>query len=342
MKLFNSLIAPCLGLSFLACSVAQAKPNDTFGIVENTTIKESSLTTQEKTMLVNAQKQVYETAQRIIENRYMDAWFKKYQAENHLSSLDAARELYFSKNASVTEEQVNKFLSENASNPELVRIPAEQRAPAIRNYLQKVSEGSASQKIIAEGYEKNQIKLVAFKKPEAVVVQIKPGGHKYSANLKNPKVTLIEFADYQCPFCVKANPEIAKFVADYKDKVQYIFMDFPLKDKHPQAMPSAIAANCAGKQGHYWEMHSLIFDRAPMDSLSPEKYTTFAKKLNLNMTEFEKCQADPAEIKKIDADLSEGIRVGIAGTPTLYINGRQFDENMTYENLKSNVDKILK
>jgi protein-disulfide isomerase len=79
-----------------------------------------------------------------------------------------------------------------------------------------------------------------------------------------------------------------------------------------------------------------------MDSLSPEKYTTFAKKLNLNMTEFEKCQADPAEIKKIDADLSEGIRIGIAGTPTLYINGRQFDENMTYENLKSNVDKILK
>lgn len=316
-------------------------PNDIFGTYDSMNLKMSELTPEENAALIKDQKQIYETAQRILENHYLDSWFANYEVKNKFATLDEAKKDYYQKNAIVSDKEVSQFIKENATNKELLKIPQSQQASVVRQYLFKVAQARAEQSILAEAYKQDKLKLVAYSKPQEQVVEILGGGHVFDPNLKNPKVTIVEFADYQCPFCVKANADITKFVSAYKGKVQYIFMDFPLLDKHPQALPAALAAKCAANQGKYWEMHSAIFDRAPMDELNTAKYTAFAQKLELDMNQFKDCQNDLAQKESIEADLNEGLRVGVNETPTIYINGQKFDDYITFDNLKSSVDKLL-
>ncbi len=124
-------------------------------------------------------------------------------------------------------------------------------------------------------------------------------------------------------------------------KIQYIFRDFPLLDKHPQALPAALAAKCAENQGQYWGMHNLIFNRAPMDELNPNIYLTFAKQLNLDLTKFKACQNDAMQKESILADLNEGLRIGVNETPTLFINGKKFEGYITAENLKAAIAPLI-
>lgn len=343
MKL--KLLLACAGIVTLSsCQTfnsTNTNDGDTFGSFDNVTIKNADLSPQEKMSLVSSQKQVYETAQRILENHYLDAWFSDYQTKNKFASLDEAKRDYFAKNTQVNDAEVTQFIKENSTNQELMQIPEAQRIPTVKQYLKRVAEAHAEQAILAEAYKQNKIKLIAFTKPQEPVVNFEDGGHLFDPLNKNPKVTIVEFADYQCPFCVKANPEIMKFVSAYKGQVQYIFRDFPLLDKHPQALPAAVAAKCAANQGKYWEMHSLIFDRAPMAELNANMYTNFAQKLKLDLTKFKDCQNDPVQRESVEADLNEGLRVGVNETPTVYINGQKFDDYISFDNLKNNVDKLM-
>ena len=340
--LFLSTIFSLSAIAFTSCQTSNnMKEGDTFGTFDNTTLKNENLTPQEKSSLVNAQKQVYETAQRILENHYLEAWFTNYEIKNKFSTIDEAKKDYFTKNALVSDAEVTQFIKENGANQELLQIPEAQRAPTVKQYLKKVAQAHAEQTILAEAYKQDKLKLIAYKKPQEQIVQFENVGHTYSALGEGAKITIVEFADYQCPFCVKANPEIMKLISSYpKGKIQYIFMDFPLLDKHPQALPAALAAKCAENQGKYWEMHSAIFDRAPMDELNSTKYTAFAQKLKLYLNKFKECQNDPAQKESIEADLNEGLRVGVNETPTIYINGQKFDEYITFDNLKTSVDKL--
>lgn len=315
--------------------------SDTFGIYDNNILKTSELTLQEKSSLINAQKQLYNTAQRILENHYLAAWFKNYAKQNKLPTIEEAKKEYYEKTTPVSDAEVAKFIKENTSNKELYQIPESQRPIIVKKYLKKVAQARIEQTILAEGYKQDKIRLVAYEKPQEQVVQFEKVGHIYDPELKNAKVTIVEFADYQCPFCVKANAEIMKVVTEYKGKVQYIFMDFPLLDKHPQALPAALAAKCAANQNKYWEMHNLIFNRAPMAELTSAMYTSFAQNLNLNLTQFKECQNDPSQKEPIELDINEGLRVGVNETPTLYVNGQKFDDYISAENLKIAVKKIL-
>ncbi|MES2615140.1 MAG: thioredoxin domain-containing protein [Bdellovibrionota bacterium] len=329
-------------IAFMGCkSTSSNKDGETFGTINNVSVKNADLTLQEKASLIRAEKQVYETAQRILENHYLLDWFTKYQASNKLASLNDARKDYFDKNTRVTNAEVNQFIKENATNKELLQIPESQRAPTVKQYLSKVAQSRAEQDLLTEAYKQDKIKLIAHAKPQEQVVQFENVGHAFAPNIKNPKVTIVEFADYQCPFCVKANSEIMKVVSLHKDKIQYIFVDFPLLDKHPQALPAALAAKCAANQGKYWEMHELIFDRKPMDELSSNKYMTYAQKLNLSMGQFNECLKDPVQKESIEADLNEGFRVGVNETPTIYLNGQKFDDYIAFDNLNAAVEKLM-
>ncbi len=324
-----------------SCQTNSLKENDMFGEYNHVPLKMSDLTPQEKSSLSNAQKQLYDTAQKIIENHYLEAWFLNYQLKNKFSSLGTAKKDYFDKNALVSKKDVDAFLAENANNKELLQIPEYQRSPTVKRYLIKVGQARAEDLILKEAYRQGLISLSAFQKPYEQIVQFEEGGHSLFPNLKSPKITIVEFADYQCPFCVKSNPDIMGVVASYPGKIQYIFRDFPLLDKHIQALPAALAAKCSENQGDYWGMHAFIFNRAPLDDLKPEMYLSFAEKLKLDVPKFKACLNDPVEKETILADLNEGLRVGVNETPTLFINGQKFEGYINADNLKAALAPLL-
>jgi protein-disulfide isomerase len=151
-------------------------------------------------------------------------------------------------------------------------------------------------------------------------------------------VTIVAFSDFQCPFCNRVNPTLAKLLADYPGKVRVAFKHMPLRI-HPDAPAAHAAAEAAGRQGKFWEMHDKIF--ANQRELTPEKFKQYAAELNLDVARFEKDSADPAIKARIDADLKEAEKLGVAGTPAFFINGKYLSGAQPYENFKKLVDEAL-
>jgi protein-disulfide isomerase len=156
---------------------------------------------------------------------------------------------------------------------------------------------------------------------------------------KDAPVTIVQWSDYQCPFCSRVEPTINKVMEDYKGKVRVVWRDLPLPF-HPNALPSAIAARAAGEQGKYWEMHDKLFaDQSHEDRPTFEKY---AQELGLNMAKF-KAALDAQKGKEaIEADATAGGKIGARGTPAFFVNGKFLSGAQPYEVFKAKIDEELK
>jgi protein-disulfide isomerase len=164
---------------------------------------------------------------------------------------------------------------------------------------------------------------------------------------KNAPITIIEFSDYQCPFCKRAFdqtlPDLKKNYIE-KGKVKLVFRDLPLPF-HTEADEAAIAANCAGAQGKYWEMHDVLFQQqsAWAGQADPKNaLTQIAKELGVNEAEFTSCYNDPATRKEVEADYADAGAAGATGTPTFFINGRKLVGAQPYQAFEAVIEDELK
>lgn len=136
----------------------------------------------------------------------------------------------------------------------------------------------------------------------------------------NAPITIIEFSDYECPYCRRWHAEVwPKIKAKYGDKVRLVYRDFPLYNIHPNAGPAAAAANCAGEQDRYWEFNEMLF--TDERGLGDEVYVTYATQLDLDLDEFNQCVASGAQEKEVEADLNYASELGVRSTPTFFLNG---------------------
>ncbi len=157
---------------------------------------------------------------------------------------------------------------------------------------------------------------------------------------ENAPVTIVEFSDYQCPFCTRWHQEVWPQISEtYQGKVRLVYRDFPLVQAHPYALDAAIAAHCAGQQDRYWEFHSLLF--AGEMELSSLAFETYASRLELDQSPFDNCLADPDVLSQVQSDLSLGEMVGIDGTPTFFINGYRIKGAQPFEEFQKVIDSIL-
>jgi protein-disulfide isomerase len=131
-------------------------------------------------------------------------------------------------------------------------------------------------------------------------------------------VTVIEFGDYQCPFCRGVQATLHEVREKYGDRVSFVFKNFPLREIHPQAQDAAEAASCAREQNQFWEFHDAMFS-AP--SLTPDALAGLAKKLHLDVNQFEQCLGAHKYAAQISADMAQGTQMGMSGTPAFNING---------------------
>jgi protein-disulfide isomerase len=144
-------------------------------------------------------------------------------------------------------------------------------------------------------------------------------------------VTIVEFTDFECPFCAKASKTVKKIVKSYPDYVAVIFKFFPLSEIHPTAMLAARAAYAAQKQNKFWQMHDLLFI-SQSNELTADKISVMAKGLGLDVTKFEEDLASDSALAAIKGDIALGKKLNVKGTPTFFVNGRIVEngaENLT-------------
>lgn len=156
---------------------------------------------------------------------------------------------------------------------------------------------------------------------------------------KDSNVVLIEYGDFQCPACANENPKIMKIAEDYKDKITFIFRNFPLTLIHANAKAAASAAEAAGLQNKYWEMHEILYkNQTKWESLSGEERTkafvTYAEELKVDVEKFKSDMALESVNKKINFDTALGKKINLNGTPSFVLNGQNLSNEIWSDEAK--------
>lgn len=139
----------------------------------------------------------------------------------------------------------------------------------------------------------------------------------------NADLVIVEYGDYQCPYCGAAYPVLKKLLKKFSGEVKFVFRNFPLSEMHEYALPAAIAAEAASLQDKFWEMHDAIYEN--QRNLDDQYLFTIAEKIGLDMEKFKSDIQKEELVNKIDADFQGGVISGVNGTPSFYVNGKKFN-----------------
>lgn len=233
----------------------------------------------------------------------------------------------------VTEEQARAFFEQNK---ERVSGDFTQSKDAIINYL-KQSESRLAERAFIEKLRAAASIQIFLNVPESPVFKISTKDQPSLGN-DNAAVTIVAFTDYQCPGCAAIHPALERVVKESGDKVRLVARDFPLS-QHVEAFKAAEAAEAAREQGKYWEYVQVLMQN--QSSLSVEKLKGFATQLGLDRTRFDAALDSRKFAEMVQTDLDDGMKLGLKGTPSLFVNGRRVTAK-SYEELKESVDAALK
>jgi protein-disulfide isomerase len=152
-------------------------------------------------------------------------------------------------------------------------------------------------------------------------------------------ITLLEYGDYECPYCRQANLIVGNVVQQLGDKMRFAFRNFPLTQIHPHAQHAAEAAECAGAQNKFWEMHDILYEN--QQALEDENLLKYAEILELNMSRFQNDFYNHTFAGLIREDFLSGVRSGVNGTPTFYINRMRYNDSWDQETLTRTLIDII-
>ncbi len=159
------------------------------------------------------------------------------------------------------------------------------------------------------------------------------------------KVVMVEFSDFQCPFCERFFKEtLPQIKENYVDtgKVKFVYRDFPLSSIHPEAQKAAESAECARDQGKFWEYHDVLFEnRMDWTGVGAAKFKEYASDLGLDTSQFSECLDSDKYGDEVLADMNAGQSIGVSGTPTFFINGKRFVGAAPYENFVTAIEEEL-
>jgi protein-disulfide isomerase len=214
--------------------------------------------------------------------------------------------------------------------------PLEAMAPAIRRYLQDQQNETARASLIADLRKNGPEVRVLFEPPRH---EVELSADDPSLGSASAPVTLVEFSDFQCPFCQRVAPTLKQVKEKYGDKVRVVWKDFPLTQIHPQAFKAGEAAHCAADQGKFWEYHDRLF--ANQQALQPNDLKKHATDIGLDAAAFNSCLDSSKYGERVRDGVAEGSRLGVNSTPTIYINGRLLSGAQPFETFVSVIDEEL-
>ena len=168
--------------------------------------------------------------------------------------------------------------------------------------------------------------------------------HDHVAGDASAPLTLVEYGDYQCPHCAAADPVVRAVQQAFGDDLRFVFRNFPLTEMHPAAEPAAELAEAAADEGKFWEAHDAIFAwsrRHGPASLGLDAFASIAQELALDWARIEAALSEHRFLERIRTDFSGGVRSGVNGTPTFFINGQRFDGAPSREELTEALRSLL-
>jgi protein-disulfide isomerase len=153
------------------------------------------------------------------------------------------------------------------------------------------------------------------------------------------RITLVEYGDYECPYCGRAQPAVKHLLGQFEDDIEFAFRHFPLAEIHPHALDAAIAAEAAGAQGTFWQMHDRLF--AHQDRLAPRDLLVLAREIGLELEQFAEDITRRTYEPRVRRDFMSGVRSGVNGTPTFFINGVRHNGGWDTESLLNGIRAAL-
>jgi len=154
-----------------------------------------------------------------------------------------------------------------------------------------------------------------------------------------PTLTIVEFSDFQCPFCAQAEPIMKRVLAEYGGFVQFVYRHMPIDELHANAWGAAIASTCANEQNAFWEYHDRLFQQ--QDYLEKKDLLALAEELNFNMDTFNSCYNSEKYGYQVRRDMNDGAELGIEGTPTFFVNGEMLSGVLSFDQWKIILDAFL-
>lgn len=340
---FLALIIVAIIFAF-SCTKGNTKPSYTYKAPAGDGIaaKIGDITITEKELLDGLESDLYE-----MERKKFDIKFNKLNSmiieklmENDPKKKGLSNDEYMDKfivsKIQVSEKEIEAFIKDK-------NIPAGQVNPQIKErisqYLMVEKKKEALDNWLAEKTQKNKIE-VFFNQPRRPVYDVKIGDAPFFGG-KDAKVEVVEFSDFQCPFCSKAATILKELKAKYGKKIKIAFKQYPLPF-HSQAKMAAVASLCANDQSTdlFWKMHDIMF--ADQSKLSVEALKESAKKIGVDSTKFNKCLDEKTFLAKVDANIKEGESVGVKSTPTFFVNGQLISGAQPIEVFSEIIDEELK
>jgi protein-disulfide isomerase len=233
----------------------------------------------------------------------------------------------------VTDEQMHLFYEQNK---ERISGDFTQTKDAIKQYLEQM-ELRQAERAFVERLRANAAIQVFLVAPESPVFSISTVDQPSMGRADAP-VTVVAFTDYQCPSCAAMHPQFERLVKEYADKVRLVTRDFPLS-QHTEAFKAAEAAEAAREQGRYWEYVAILLRN--QSALSVEKLKAYASELALDRTKFDSALDSGKFKESVQRDVEDGMKLGINGTPAVFINGRRVSAR-DYDELKARVEAAFK
>jgi protein-disulfide isomerase len=215
----------------------------------------------------------------------------------------------------VTEQEIEGFYTANKAR---MRGDEASLRDNIRAHLQEQKLTVRRQRFLQSLRSQSKV-LVRLQPPPVVRVAVPIDGAPVRGAAEAP-VTVVEFSDFHCPFCKRAQGTLKQILEQYPGKVRHVFRDFPVDGLHPQARQAAEAARCAHDQGKFWDYHDVLFTNPPR--ATPDDLRRYAKQTGLDVQTFERCVSAGTHRATVQRDLDEGTRLGVTGTPAFFINGR--------------------
>jgi protein-disulfide isomerase len=234
----------------------------------------------------------------------------------------------------VSDAEVVTFYQSNVN--QMQGRSLEQMTPAINRYLTDQQNATARSALVAELKKAGPAIRVSLDPPRQTV---NLAATDPAVGAASAPVTLVEFSDFQCPFCQRVEPTLKQLRDKYGDKLRIVWKDFPLTQIHPQAFKAGEAGHCAGEQGKYWEYHDRLF--ANQQALQPADLKKHAADLGLDAAAFATCLDSSKFGERVRDGVSQGTSLGVNSTPTIFINGRRLSGAQPLEVFVAVIDEEL-
>jgi len=302
-------------------------------VVNDKQITMGDIETSLRPLIFNVQEQVYALRKQDLELKVNDTLLAQEAQKKGITTRALLDAEVSAKVPPVTDAQAQEFYNQNKD-----RISGEfaQLKPQIIQYVQEEKEQEATVAYAAQlrGASKVEVNLTA---PESPSFTIATDDQPVKGNAK-AVVTIVEFTDFECPSCARQHPILDRIVNEFGDRVRLVVRDFPLS-QHANARKAAEAAEAAREQGKYWEYAAVLFRN--QSALGVDKLRQYASELGLDRARFDASLDSGKFAEKVQRDVMDGHKLGINGTPTIYINGKRVADN-SYESVKSAIEATLK